>query len=227
MTIFKYIRYFLTTIQLFSTVAIVIVLMFLFNKSNHKIRRVWGAIQLKLLGIKLEIEGTPDENADLLVLNHQSMLDIIIFEAISNRNIAWIAKKEIAKIPFFGLVLKLPKMIIVDRENKAGLAKLLKETKIKKFEEKRPVAIFPEGTRSKGARLLKFKSGAKLIAQKHNMLVQPIILINTRNLMDSQGFKAQSGVVKVIYLPAIQAQKNSTWFEDTEKLMNDTFNHNR
>lgn len=227
MTLFKYIRYFLTTIQLFSTVTIVIILMFLFNKSNHKIRRAWGAIQLKILGIKLEIEGKPDENADLIVLNHQSMLDIIIFEAIAKRNIAWIAKKEIAKIPFFGLVLKLPKMIIVDRENKAGLAKLLKETKIKKFEEKRPVAIFPEGTRSKGTRLLKFKSGAKLIAQKHNMLVQPIVLINTRNLMDSQGFKAQSGVVKVIYLPAIQAQKNSTWFEDTEKLMNDTFNHHR
>ncbi|MBT3280338.1 MAG: 1-acyl-sn-glycerol-3-phosphate acyltransferase [Campylobacteraceae bacterium] len=227
MIIFQYLRFLFTILQLLITVTIVIILMFLFNKHNRKIRIAWGKLQLFLLGIKLDIVGSIDEDADLLMINHQSMLDIIIFEAILKKDIAWIAKKEISKVPFFGLVLKLPKMIIVDRENKAGLAKLLKETKVKKFEEKRPVAIFPEGTRGKGKRLLKFKSGAKLIAQKHNMKVQPIILMKTRELLDSQGFKAKSGTVKVIYLPAVEASKGTNWFEDTEMLMNETFNHNK
>jgi 1-acyl-sn-glycerol-3-phosphate acyltransferase len=198
--------------------------MFLFRNNTKPIRKVWANMQLFLMGITLDIEGEFDEDADLLLLNHQSILDIVIFEAISSRDIAWIAKKEIAALPFFGSILTIPKMIIVDRQNKAGLAKLLKETKIKKFEEKRPVAIFPEGTRGKGTRLLKFKSGAKLIAQKHDMSVQGIILFNTRKLMDSQNFTAKSGTIKIVFLPTIKAQKGTDWFEQTEELMNKTFN---
>jgi 1-acyl-sn-glycerol-3-phosphate acyltransferase len=224
-TILNYLRFFLLIIQQFITVSVVIILMFLFNKYNCKIRRVWGKLQLFLLNIKLDIEGELDEEADLLIINHQSMLDIIIFEAISKRDISWIAKKEIAKIPFFGLVLKLPKMIIVDRENKAGLAKLIKETKIKKFDEKRPIAIFPEGTRGKGRKLLKFKSGAKLIAQKHNMKVQPILLLNTREFLNTQEYQVKGGTVKIKYLPTVEAKKGTNWFEDIETSMNKTYNH--
>ena len=223
MKIFQYIRFFFTLVQLLSTVSVVIILMFIFPKHIRKIRQGWGKLQLFVMGIKLDIHGTLDEHTDLLLLNHQSILDVIIFEAIYPHDMVWVAKKEIANVPFFGNVLKLPKMIIVDRENKAGLSKLLKEAKIKKFTEKRPIAIFPEGTRSNGDKLLKFKAGAKLIAQKYDMNVQPIVLFNTRVLMDSQNFMAKSGTVKIVYLPTIQASKESTWFEDTEELMNKTY----
>ncbi len=37
------------------------------------------------------------------------MMDIILFEAIASRNIAWVAKKEIGDIPWFGHILKAPK----------------------------------------------------------------------------------------------------------------------
>ncbi len=227
MRLLRHLQYFIHFLQMFFTVTIVIILMFLFNKHNHKIRVAWANLQLKLLGIKLDIEGEIDPEANLYTINHQSLLDIIVLEAISKRDISWVAKKEIAQIPFFGLILKLPKMIIVDRENKAGLAKLLKETKIKKDKEDRPVAIFPEGTRGKGDRLLKFKSGAKLIAQKHSMKVQAIVLVKTREILDSKSLQAKPGKVKVVFLPTVEATKDSTWFEDTEKLMNETFNHHR
>jgi 1-acyl-sn-glycerol-3-phosphate acyltransferase len=199
--------------------------MYIAQEKTKPFRRCWGKLQLFLMGIKLDIEGEFNEDVDLMMINHQSILDVIIFEAISTKNIAWIAKQEIANVPFFGSVLTLPKMIIINREDKTGLTKLIRETKIKKFEEKRPIYIFPEGTRSKGNKLLKFKSGAKLIAQKHNMTVQPVILLNTRNLMDSQNFKAKSGRVKIIFLPPVEAIKGSSWFEDTELLMNETFNN--
>lgn len=227
MRLLRHAQYFLHFIQMFVTVTIVIALMFLFNKQNHKIRIAWAKMQLKLLGIKLDIKGKIDPNADLFILNHQSLLDIIVIESISPRDIAWVAKKEIAQLPFFGLILRLPKMIIVDRENKAGLAKLLKETKIKKEKDHRPVAIFPEGTRGKGDRLLKFKSGAKIIAQKHKMKVQPVVLVRTREILDSKSLQAKPGTVKIEFLPTVEATKESTWFEDSEKLMGETFKHHR
>jgi 1-acyl-sn-glycerol-3-phosphate acyltransferase len=222
MKIFSYIFYFLHFIQMFITVAFVIILMFVFNKFNHPIRKKWAQFQLRILGIRLKIEGNIDETADLFLLNHQSLLDIIVLETISKRNIAWVAKKEIANLPFFGHILTLPKMIIIDRENKTGLTKLVKEVK-NRLNNKRPVAIFPEGTRGQGDKLLKFKSGAKIVAQKHGLKVQPIILTHTREILDSKSLRAKPGVVKVIFLPSIEASKETSWFENTEELMNKTF----
>ena len=101
------IRAVLTIIQLIITVTIVIILMYLFKKQNRTIRRYWGAVQIKLLGIKLEIVGKADPKALMQLMNHQSILDIIVFEYLHMHNIAWVAKKEIADLPWFGHILKL------------------------------------------------------------------------------------------------------------------------
>jgi len=216
------IRAVLTIIQLIITVTIVIILMYLFKKQNRTIRRYWGAVQIKLLGIKLEIVGKADPKALMQLMNHQSILDIIVFEYLHMHNIAWVAKKEIADLPWFGHILKAPDMIIIERESKSSLIKLIKQSK-QKIDEKRPIAIFPEGTRGNGKKLRKFKAGAKIIAQKYNLLVQPVVLIGTRELFDSQNFTQKSGIVKVIYLPSIQASKDTNWYEQVEEDMKKIF----
>lgn len=212
------IRGFIALIQFALSVFIVIILMYLFNKHNHKIRRLWASMQIKLLGISFEIQGELDENARLLLINHQSLLDIVIMEYIHSRNIAWVAKKEIAALPIFGHILKAPKMIEIDRENKVGLVKLLKDVK-DRLDHGRPIAIFPEGTRTDGKRLLKFKAGAKMIAQKNSLRVQPIVLINTRDILDSKKLTANPGMVKVIYLESFIPPQDSSWYEDLEAKM--------
>jgi 1-acyl-sn-glycerol-3-phosphate acyltransferase len=144
---------------------------------------------------------------------------------LHSKDIAWIAKKEIANLFWFGNILKIPDMIIVQRENKASLLKLLKDAK-EKFKQNRPLVIFPEGTRTDGTKLRKFKAGAKVIAQKNNFKVQPIIMIGTRNILDSQKMIKRSGTVKVIYLPSIIADPNTTWYEDTYLLMEKVLHEN-
>jgi len=210
---FSRIRMFLTAIQMTITISIVIILMYMFNKHNKIIRKIWGQIQIKLLGIKLKIEGEIDKNANMIILNHQSLVDIIVLEALHPKNISWVAKKEIANLFWFGHILKAPKMIIVERESKTSLIKLLKESK-EKFEQNRPIAIFPEGTRTSGKKLHKFKAGAKLIANKYNFKVQPIVLIGTRNILDSTAMTQNSGTVKVVCLPTIQASSDTNWYDD-------------
>jgi 1-acyl-sn-glycerol-3-phosphate acyltransferase len=210
---FSRIRIFLTAIQMTITISIVIILMYMFNKHNKIIRKIWGQIQIKLLGIKLKIEGEIDKNANMIILNHQSFVDIIVLEALHPKNISWVAKKEIANLFWFGHILKAPEMIIVERESKTSLIKLLKESK-EKFEQNRPIAIFPEGTRTSGKKLHKFKAGAKLIANKYNFKVQPIVLIGTRNILDSTAMTQNSGTVKVVCLPTIQASSDTNWYDD-------------
>lgn len=216
------IRGLIVFIQFSITVAIVVVSMYLFKNHVHKIIKIWMKVQIFLLGIKLEERGKLDESCDLVVMNHQSLLDIIVMEHIHSRHLAWIAKKEITDLPFFGHIIKAPQMISVDREDKAGIIHLMKEVK-DRLSKGRPIAMFPEGTRSTGKRLLPFKAGAKMIANKFNMKVQPVIIINTRNILDSKKLTQTPGVVKVIYLDSIQADKNQDWFEKMEQDMNEIY----
>ena len=212
------IRGIILLIQFSITVAITVVLMYMFKNHTHKIIKAWMSFQMFVLGIKLETQGTLDETCDMVMMNHQSLLDIIVIEYIHSRDLAWVAKKEIADLFFFGHIIKAPRMISVDRENKAGIIHLLKEAK-DRLDKNRPIAMFPEGTRSNGKAMLNFKPGAKMIANKYNLKVQPIILFNTRNIVDSKKLRATPGVVKVIFLDSIQADKNTDWFEETEKNM--------
>jgi len=215
------IRAIFTIAQMIITITITIILMYLFNKKNITIRQYWAALQMKLLGIELELVGKIDEEADMYIMNHQSVMDIILFEYLLARNTAWVAKKEIADIPWFGRILKAPDMIIVQRESKSALVKLLKDTK-EKLDQKRPIAIFPEGTRTDGKRLRKFKVGAKMMANKYNLKVQPFVIVGSLDILDSKKLTQTPGKVKIICLPTVQADKKTTWYEDNEKLMGET-----
>ncbi len=212
------IRGFIVLIQFSITVAITIALMYTFRNHTHKVIKVWMKFQMKFLGIKLEEHGTLDESCDMVIMNHQSLLDIIVMEYIHSRDLAWVAKKEITDMPFFGHIIKAPRMISVDRENKVGIVKLIKDVK-DRLDKKRPIAIFPEGTRGDGKTLLPFKPGAKMVADKFKLRVQPAIIFNTKNILDSQKVECNPGIVKVIYLDPIQASKDTNWFEELEEKM--------
>lgn len=218
----KKIRGLFVAIQFSITVAFVIFFMYIFRNNAHKVIKIWMTIQMYFLGIKLEIEGKLDESCDLILINHQSMLDIIVMEYIHKRNIAWVAKKQITDMFFFGHIIKAPRMISIDRENKAGLIHLLSEAK-DRLDKGRPIAIFPEGTRGDGTFMGDFKAGAKMLGNKYNLKVQPVVMFNTRNIVDSKRLEASSGVVKVVFLEPVLASKDSSWYEDTEKNMKEVF----
>jgi 1-acyl-sn-glycerol-3-phosphate acyltransferase len=193
----------------------------MFKKTNYIFRRIWAKMQMKLMGVEIIVKGELDPKAQMILMNHQSILDIVLMESLYPKNLAWVAKNEIARIPWFGHILRAPKMIIVQRESKTSLVKLLRDAK-DRLEHKRPIAIFPEGTRTDGKSLRKFKAGAKMIADKNNLFVQPVVIIGTRDIFDSQNISQKSGKVKVIFLPAVQSEKKSSWYEDVENLMSIT-----
>ncbi|MGB5868428.1 MAG: lysophospholipid acyltransferase family protein, partial [Arcobacteraceae bacterium] len=149
--IFNTFRAIFTIIQIAITITGLIIMMYLFRNNTKPIRHKWAAIEMKLLGITLEIEGEEDPNAQMQIMNHQSVLDIILFEYLHSKDLAWISKAEIGNIPWFGHIVKAPKMILVERESKKSLVKLLKDSK-ERLSHNRPIAIFPEGTRSDGMR---------------------------------------------------------------------------
>ncbi len=205
-------------IQFVFTILVTIVIMYIFRNSTYKIRQIWAKMQTYLIGFKIIQKGKPNLEAKLILVNHQSLLDITSLEAIYPKDLCWVAKKEIRDIPLFGHILEAPKMIIIDRKNTRSLVKLVKEAK-ERISDGRVIAIFPEGTRGKGAKLSKFQKGPKFLAEKLNLKVQPVVVTNTRNIFDSQNFKAKSGTVTVTFLDLVDPKKDKEWYEKTREDM--------
>ena len=118
-----------TIIEFVVTVLMVIVLMYIFRHSTHTIRKTWAWMQTYLMNFSIKKTGNPLESATLLVMNHQSLIDIVALEKIYPKDLCWIAKKEIRDIPLFGHIVSAPRMIDIDRKDKRSIIKMLKLSK--------------------------------------------------------------------------------------------------
>ena len=205
-------------IEFVITVLMTIILMYTFRNHTHLVRRTWGHLQTFLMGFRIHQKGTIDPKTTLLVMNHQSLIDIVALETIYPKNLCWIAKKEIEDIPLFGHVIKAPYMISIDRKDKRSIIKMIKEGK-ERIGEGRVLAMFPEGTRGRGDKLLKFQSGAKILAEKLDLIVQPAIIVGARHVFDSKSLEAHRGEVRVVYLDPIYPKEDEQWFEKMYRTM--------
>ncbi|MBN2894460.1 MAG: 1-acyl-sn-glycerol-3-phosphate acyltransferase [Campylobacterales bacterium] len=161
----------------------------------------------------VHVKGSEDEGVQMFVLNHQSDIDIGIMETITRKDLAWVAKKELFDVPFYGLLLKLPNDIPVERESKTSLIKLLKDAK-DRLDDGRVITIFPEGTRAPGGRMLPFKAGPKLLAEKYALRVQPVVLIHTSEHFNIKTKHYAPGTVTAVYLEAFSVDKaDEGWYE--------------
>ena len=65
---------------------------------------------------------------------------------------------------------------------------------------------------------MKFKSGANIIADKLNLVVQPVLIIGSRKIIDSKTISVHSGSFKVIYMDIVDTS-DENWLENTRAKM--------
>ncbi len=213
MKIFAKIRGIYAAIVIVFFVTLNIFAFLIFPKKYYKtLKRFFTQLILTALGIRLKIEGNVDEEAKMIIMNHASFIDIPVIEATFPSDMVWVAKKELFDTPFFGLLLKLPENIRLDREDRKALVHLLKEAKEKS--QHKTIAIFPEGTRARGDKLLPFKPGAKIIADRLGLKVQPVLIVCARTRFDSKKLELNPGVIKVIYMESFWADPNRDWLKE-------------
>ena len=139
------------------------------------VRRIVGFFMRHIY--RLEVHGReniPQDSERLIICgNHKSNLDPVAISAIFERQIFWMAKKELFENKFFGGFLTKLGAFPIDRQGN-DLAAIKKSLKILKNED--VLGIFPEGTRVKEADYTRIKSGIALIAQKTNSRVLPVYI---------------------------------------------------
>lgn len=167
--------------------------------------RMLGGLGLPLLGVKIEVlgrENLPVEPSILLV-NHQSNLDAYILSPVFPRGTVVIAKREMLKVPLFGLILLASRNIFVNREDAASGKKVIKDAIVAIQKDKNNIWIFPEGTRSHGKGLGEFKKGAFVMAIAAQAPIIPIVNQPMGHLIDTRQRKARGGKHYIRILPAI------------------------
>lgn len=224
MKILNKITSFFLLLELLFSIVITISIMCVLPKYQRSLRRFWAKSQRKILGYEIKEIGKLDLSANLYILNHQSMLDIMIFEEIHPKDICWIAKKEIAKLFFIGKMLKIPKMIAIDRKNPRSMALILSQAK-EKIAQNRPIMIFPEGTRSDGESILKFHKGADILVKKLQLKVQPIVIAGSRHLLDTKKLSTRRGKLVVEYL-ALADTSDENWLQKARIAMEHSLKKN-
>jgi len=125
-------------------------------------------------------ENIPQKDAFIMVSNHGSLLDPPLLGHALGRNISFMAKAELFKIPLIGSVIKACGAYPVKR----GIAdKNTIKTACKKLSNDNCIGIFIDGTRQKNGRVNKPKQGAALLAFKNQKLFLPVAIVNSHRLI--------------------------------------------
>jgi len=158
------------------------------------------------LNTKIEIIGKnnlPKNEKYFVASAHQSMFETFALQAVLDYPV-FILKKELLKIPIFGLYLKKIKSIEIVRgkTTKDNLNFFERISSIVK-NENRPLLIFPQGTRLKPDEVVPFKKGVGKIYETLNIPCIPIAL-NSGNVWPKEGIIKRPGKITISILEKIK-----------------------
>ncbi|MDB5431730.1 MAG: 1-acyl-sn-glycerol-3-phosphate acyltransferase [Caulobacter sp.] len=154
-------------------------------------------------GVKTEFRGLEHlpKGAVLVAGKHQCMYDTfapwVVFP-----DAAYVLKKELLMIPWFGWYAGKGGNIVINREGAASaLKKLVRDAK-ERFARGQQVLIFPEGTRGKPGEKPDYKPG---IAALYRELERPCCLMATNSgaHWPAHGFIRKPGTIVYEFLPPI------------------------
>ena len=172
-----------------------------------KIMGHWSKICLNIfLSTKIIIKGKENlisEGKFFIACSHQSMFETFFLQTIFNSPV-FILKKELLRIPVFGMYLKKIGSISIDRD-KISKENLDFSDKIKSVinSSNRPIIIFPQATRMAVEDRTPFKKGVSRIYEDLQIKCQPVV-INSGNIWPKSGKLKPNGILVVSILKEIE-----------------------
>jgi 1-acyl-sn-glycerol-3-phosphate acyltransferase len=170
----------------------------------------WGKALLWVLGIRLEFvnpDNLTERSARVVIINHQSALDVLWTAATAAPAPMAIGKKEVIFIPIINLAWWAFGFVRVDRKHHQKALDALAGVGKKVHDEKRSLYIAVEGTRTYDGQILPFKKGAFHLAYEAQAPICPVVVDGAFQLLSRNGFFPKKGVIRLFYLPPVSAQE--------------------
>ena len=169
---------------------------------------LYGALKPFAVGImrllfRLEVSGrehVPAAGPVLLVSNHVSVLDPPFIGGAAPRELYFMAKEELFRVPLFGRLIHALNARPVKRDGSDGRA--LKAA-LRLLAEGRALLVFPEGTRGRDGRLGEGKPGVGMLALMSDAAVVPAYVSGTEQALPSGRAMPRLAKVRVRFGPPL------------------------
>ena len=160
------------------------------NAGRGRLTRTLAKFSMWVMGIRVRVTGTvPDASAAaigwasegpgyMVCSNHVTFVDIFALSCVLP--VRFVAKKEIASWPVFGLISKRTGTIFIDRTRRRAVLEIA-EAMTNAMKEGRNVLFFPEGTTGTGEGLLPFHANLFASAVAAEAQILPVTLRYTKD----------------------------------------------
>lgn len=188
----------------------------------RRMSKTWMELFLLMVGCRIKVKGKSNFAVNqnyIVVCNHNSYMDVpITTPQIPGPN-KTIAKAELAKIPFFGVIYSRGS-VLVDRKSDRSRKESYNKMKAV-LDRGLHMCIYPEGTRNKTNEPLKsFHDGAFKLAADTGKSIIPALIFNTRKVLpgSSKPFFLWPATIRMDFLEPIKIQPGDTPTELKEKV---------
>jgi len=162
---------------------------------------IWGAqaicgVHARVAGLE-NLPGAADRTASVILLaKHQSAWETFFFPCLMPHPLAYVFKRELLYIPFFGWALARLDMIHIDRGRRAEAWNRVAEQGAALMARGHWIIMFPEGTRSARGSQGVYKTGGTRLAVATGRPVAPIAVSSAR-CWPRRSFLLRPGVIDV------------------------------
>jgi 1-acyl-sn-glycerol-3-phosphate acyltransferase len=137
-----------------------------------------------------------DDNPAVLLVKHQSTYETFLMPVIMPRDLAYVFKKELLYVPFFGWAIGRLDMIHIDRSLRKQAFQKVAQQGRELLQRGIWVIMFPEGTRIPRGEAGQYKSGGTRLAIDAGVPVVPIA-VNSAVCWPRKAFVKRPGIVTV------------------------------
>lgn len=179
-----------------------------FTPTDRNFKRwagLWGRSILAGSGIRVDVELEAPLDADrpyVFISNHQNLIDILALAGYLPHPFGFVAKKELARVPFLGLAIRQSASVFLDRSEPRKAVQSLKRAG-EQIRRGMSVLLFAEGTRSYAPDLQSLKKGAFLLAVEAGVTVVPVVVVDAYRLMHEREKWSRPGRVRIVVRPPI------------------------
>jgi 1-acyl-sn-glycerol-3-phosphate acyltransferase len=168
--------------------------------------RVWGTTATWASGVKVVVHGRGNvEGAQhIIVSNHMSQHDILVLASVLT-NLKFVAKNELARVPFFGRAAASVGTVYIERQNRKSSFDSYRQA-AEKIKEGACVVVFAEGSRGMTYSLRPFKKGPFVLAVHVHAPIVPVVIHGTREVHPKGTVRVTGGRVDVHFLEPISTE---------------------
>lgn len=144
------------------------------KEARHERVRWWSAKMLRMLGLRLEVQGSFRPGAKLIVANHVSWIDIMAIHSVCPEA-RFVSKADVQHWPLMGRLIAAGGTLYIQRERRRDALRVVHQM-AEALQAGDTVAVFPEGTTADGHAMLPFHANLLEAAIATQTPVQPVAI---------------------------------------------------